>query len=81
MGPINLLSLHGGTEGLGYSIVLRASGLRESLDNLVHAKQFPECVGCILWPLVAVKHQLLGLGSVLICLAKGRGDQIGTKRL
>ena len=40
--PINLLPLHGGKEGLGYSIVMRTAGLRERLDNLVHAKQFPE---------------------------------------
>ena len=78
LGPINLLPFHGGKEGLGYSIVMRTTGLRERLDNLVHAKQFPECVGCILWALVAVKHQLLGLISVLICLTKGRGNQVGT---
>ena len=75
--PINLLPFHGGKEGLGYSIVMRTAGLRKRLDNLVHAKQFPECVGCILWALVAVKHQLLGLISVLIYLTKGRGNQIG----
>ena len=46
--PINLLPLHGGKEGLGHSIVMRTAGLRERLDALVHAKQFPECVGCIL---------------------------------
>ena len=40
--PINLLPFHGGKEGLGYSIVMRTAGLRERLDNLVHAKQFPE---------------------------------------
>ena len=78
LSPINLLSLHGGKEGLGYSIVMRTAGLRERLDNLVHAKQFPECVGCILRTLVAVKHQMLGLVSVPICLTKGRGNQIGT---
>ena len=78
LGPINFLPLHGGKEGLGHSIVMRAARLRERLDNLVHTKQFPECVGCILWALVAVKHQLLGLISVLICLTKGRGNQIGT---
>ena len=55
--PIDILPLHGGKEGLGYSIVMRTAGLRERLDNLVHAKQFPECVGCILWALVAVKHE------------------------
>ena len=77
LGPINLLSLHGGKEGLGHSIVMRTAGLRERLDNLVHAKQFSECVGCILRALVAVKHQLLGLISVLICLTKGSGNQIG----
>ena len=76
--PINLLPFHGGKEGLGYSIVMRMAGLRKRLDNLVHVKQFPECVGCILWALVAVKHQLLGLVSVPICLTKGRGNQIGT---
>ena len=75
--PINLLPFHGGKEGLGYSIVMRTAGLRERLDNLVHTKQFPECVGCILWALVAVKHQLLGLVSVLIGLTKGGGDQVG----
>lgn len=75
--PINLLPFHGGKEGLGHSIVMRTAGLRERLDNLVHAKQFPECVGCILRALVAVKHQLLWLVSVLICLTKGRGNQIG----
>ena len=48
LGSINLLSLHGGKEGLGYSIVMRTTGLRERLDDLVHAKCFPECVGCIL---------------------------------
>ena len=48
LGPINLLPLHGGKEGLGHSIVMRTAGLRERLDNLVHAKQFPECVGRIL---------------------------------
>ena len=36
--PINLLPFHGGKEGLGYSIVMRTAGLRERLDNLVHAK-------------------------------------------
>ena len=36
--PINLLPLHGGKEGLGYSIVMRTAGLRERLDNLVYAK-------------------------------------------
>ena len=36
--PINLLPFHGGKEGLGHSIVMRAAGLRERLDNLVHAK-------------------------------------------
>ena len=72
--PINLLPFHGGKEGLGYSIVMRTAGLRKRLDNLVHAKQFPECVGCILWVLVAVKHQLLGLVSLLIFLTKVRGD-------
>ena len=77
LGPINFLSLHGGKEGLGHSIVMRAARLRERLDDLVHAKQFPECVRCILWALVAVKHQLLGLVSILICLTKGGGDQIG----
>lgn len=76
--PINLLPFHGGKEGLGYSIVMRTAGLRERLDNLVHAKQFPECVGCILRALVAMKHQLLRLVSVQICMAKGRGNQIGT---
>ena len=74
LGPINFLSLHGGKEGLGHSIVMGTAGLRERLDNLVHAKQFPECVGCILWVLVAVKHQLLGLVSLLIFLTKVRGD-------
>ena len=77
MGPINLLSFHGGKEGLGYSIVIGTAGLRERLDNLVHTKQFPEYVGCILWALVAVKHQLLGLVSVLIGLTKGGADQVG----
>ena len=77
LSPINLLSLHGGKEGLGYSIVMRTAGLRERLDNLVHAKQFSECVGCILRALVAVKHQLLRLISVLIRLTKGSGNQIG----
>lgn len=38
LGPINLLPFHGGKEGLGYSIVMRTAGLRERLDNLVHAK-------------------------------------------
>ena len=76
--PINLLPFHGGKEGRGHSIVMRTTGLRERLGNLVHTKQFPECVGCILWALVAVKHQLLGLVSVPICLTKGRGNQIGT---
>ena len=76
--PINLLPLHGGKEGLGHSIVMRTTGLRERLGNLVHTKQFPECVGCILWALVAVKHQLLGLVSVPIYLTKGRGNQVGT---
>ena len=75
--PINLLPFHGGKEGLGYSIVMRTAGLRERLDNLVHAKQFSKCVGCILWALVAVKHQLLGLVSILICLTKGGTDQVG----
>ena len=75
--PINLLSFHGGKEGLGYSIVMRTAGLRERLDDLVHAKQFPECVRCILWAMVAVKHQLLGLVSILICLTKGGTDQVG----
>ena len=75
--PIDLLPLYGGKEGLCHSVVMRTAGLRERLENLVHAKQFPECVGCILWALVAVKHQLLGLVSVPICLTKGRGDQIG----
>ena len=78
LGPINLLPFHGGKEGLSHSIVMRTAGLRERLDDLVHAKQFPECVGCILWALVAVKYQLLGLVSVPICLTKGRGNQIGT---
>ena len=59
--PINLLPFHGGKEGLSHSIVMGTAGLRERLDNLVHAKQFPECVGCILRALVTVKHQLLGL--------------------
>ena len=59
LGPINFLPLHGGKEGLGHSIIMGTAGLRERLDNLVHAKQFPECVGCILRALVAVKHQLL----------------------
>ena len=59
LSPINLLSLHGGKEEFGHSIFMRTAGLRERLDNLVHAKQFPECVGCILRALVAVKHQLL----------------------
>ena len=75
--PINLLPFHGGKEGLGYSIVMRTAGLRERLDDLVHAKQFPECVGCILWAMVAVKHQLLGLVSILIGLTKGGTDQVG----
>ena len=75
--PINLLPFHGGKEGLGYSIVMRTAGLRERLDDLVHAKQFPECVRCILWAMVAVKHQLLGLVSILICLTKGGTDQVG----
>ena len=74
---VNLLPLHGGKKRLGHSIVMGKAGLREILYNLVHAKQFPECVGCILWALVAVKHQLLGLISVLIYLTKGRGNQIG----
>ena len=59
--PINLLPFHRGREGLGRSIVMRTAGLRERLDNLVHAKQFSKCVGCILRALVAVNHQLLGL--------------------
>ena len=75
--PINLLPFHGGKEGLGHNIVMRTAGLREGLDDLVHAKQFPECVGCILRALVAVKHQMLGLVSVPICLTKGRGNQVG----
>ena len=75
--PINLLPFHGGKEGLGYSIVMRTAGLRERLDDLVHAKQFPECVRCILCAMVAVKHQLLGLVSILICLTKGGTDQVG----
>ena len=78
LGPINLLPFHGGKEGLGHSIVMGMAGLRERLDDLVHAKQFPKCVGCILWVLVAAKHQLLRLVSVLIGLTKGRGDQIST---
>ena len=48
LGPINLLPFHGGKEGLGYSIVMRTARLRERLDNLVHSKQFSECVGYIL---------------------------------
>ena len=36
--PISLLPFHGGKEGLGYSIVMKTAGLRERLDNLVHAK-------------------------------------------
>ena len=39
---INLLPFHGGKEGLGHSIIMGTAGLRERLDNLVHAKQFPE---------------------------------------
>ncbi len=46
LGPINFLSLHGGKEGLGHSIVMGTAGLRERLDNLVHAKQFPGCAEC-----------------------------------
>ena len=42
LGPINFLPLHGGKEGLGHSIIMGMAGLRERLDNLVHAKQFPE---------------------------------------
>ena len=42
LGPINFLPLHGGKEGLGHSIIMGTAGLRERLDNLVHAKQFPE---------------------------------------
>ena len=76
--PIDLLPLYGGKEGLCHSVVMRTAGLRERLENLVHAKQFPECGGCILWALVAVKHQLLGLVSVPIYLTKGRGNQVGT---
>ena len=38
LGPINLLSFHGGKEGLGYSIVMGTAELRERLDNLVHTK-------------------------------------------
>ena len=77
LSPINLLSLHGGKEEFGHSIFMRTAGLRERLDNLVYTKQFPKCVGCILWTLVAVKHQLLGFISALICLVKGGGNQVG----
>ena len=38
LGPINLLPLHGGKEGLGHSVIMRTAGLRERLDDLVHAK-------------------------------------------
>lgn len=31
--PINLLPLHGGKEGLGYSIVMRTAGLRERFND------------------------------------------------
>ena len=72
MGPMDLH--HFIEAGLSHSIVMEAARFREGLDNLVHAKQFPECVGCILWVLVAVKHQLLGLVSLLIFLTKVRGD-------
>ena len=50
LGPINLLSFHGGKEGLGHSIVMRTARLRKRLDDLVHAKQFPECVVYIVGP-------------------------------
>lgn len=53
------------------------SWLGKWLGDLVHAKQFPEGIGCILRALVAVKHQLSGLVSVLICLTEGGSDQIG----
>ena len=72
--PVNLFSLHRVKEELSHSIVMWAARFREGLDNLVHAKQFPVCVGCILWVLVAVKHQLLRLVSLLTFLTKGRGD-------
>ena len=48
--PINLLPFHGGKEGLGHSIVMRTARLRKRLDDLVHAKQFPECVVYIVGP-------------------------------
>ena len=58
-------------------IVMGTVGLRERLDNLVHAKQFPECVGCILWALVAVKQQALRLTAGYKYLFKGFHDQPG----
>ena len=48
--PIDLLPLYGGKEGLCHSVVMRTAGLRERLDDLVHAKQFPECVVYIVGP-------------------------------
>lgn len=75
---IDLFPLHGGEEGLGHGIVMRTARLRKRLDNLVHAKQFPKGTGCILRALVAVEHQLPGLVSILVCLPKSGGDQIGT---
>lgn len=74
LGLINPPLLHGGKEGLNHSIVMGAARFREGLDNLVYAKQFPECGGCILWVLAAVKHRLLGLVSLLIFLTKVSGD-------
>ena len=43
MGLINHLSFRGGKEGHG--IVMRTARLRKKLAVLVHAKQFPKCVG------------------------------------
>ena len=77
LSPIDLLPFHGGEEGLGYGIVVWAPGLGKGLDDLVHAKQFPKSVGCILRALVTVKRQLPGLISILICLPKGGSDQVG----
>lgn len=40
LGPINFLSLHGGKEGLGHSIVMETAGLREDWTTLFMRSSF-----------------------------------------
>ena len=68
--PINLLPFHGGKEGLGHSIVMRADGCGKGLFNPKLLQQFRKCIRNVLSTSVTMKSQIFRISAFGISVPK-----------